>query len=306
MGSFIVRRLIFAVFVVWGAITVIFVILRLVPGDPALLLAGPGATAADVAAMREDLGLDAPLLTQYGTFIADMATLDFGDSIWMGGPAISHVANRIPNSAVLALSGLGVAVLASFAVGVRAGRRPNGWFDKSTAVTSLVGQSLPNFWVGIMLVLVLSRSMQLLPSSGMGDWQSFVLPTLTLALPLFSVLVRLVRSGMVETITEGYIFTARSKGLTESVIERAHAFPNLLIPVVTVIGLQFGRLLGGAVIVETVFAWPGVGRLLVDAIGRRDYAVVEASVAFIALAFVVVNLVVDIAYGYLDPRVRVQ
>jgi peptide/nickel transport system permease protein len=304
MAAYLVRRLAFSVFVLWGAVTIIFLVLRLVPGDPALLILGSDASPEQVAALRAQLGLDQPLLVQYGSYLADVARLDFGPSYRLSGDALGLVVERLPATAELAVVALSLSLLVGIPLGIVAALRVNTATDRIVSVFSLVSQSMPSFWLGIVLILVLSRTFGLLPSAGTGSPAHMVLPAFTLALPFLAILVRLTRSGLLEVIHEGYVQTARAKGLPERVVIYPHAIRNALIPIVTVVGLQFGTLLGGTVIVETVFSWPGVGRLLVDSISHRDYGVVQAAVLVIATGFVLINLVVDVLYGYLDPRVR--
>lgn len=305
MTAYILRRSFFALFVMFGAVTIIFVVMRLVPGDPVSVLLGPTATTEQIAAAQERLGLDLPLFQQYGIFLENVVRLDFGDSLRLGGSAMDIVAERLPATIRLAVAAMAVTLLLSFPLGVAAALRPRSLLDRIISTLSLAGQSIPNFWIGIMFILILSRTLQILPSGGDATWQHYLMPAVTLALPFLSVLVRLIRSGLLEVMHEGYIQTARAKGFVERVVVFRHGVRNMLIPVVTVAGLQFGALLGGTVIVETVFAWPGVGRLLVDSISNRDYAVVQATIFLISGAFVFLNLVVDVLYGYLDPRVRV-
>ncbi|NEE04305.1 nickel ABC transporter permease [Phytoactinopolyspora halotolerans] len=304
MGAYVARRLFFALFVLWGAVSVIFLVLRLVPGDPAVVLLGPDANPDQIAALRARMGLDQPIIVQYGIYMRDVVQLDFGDSFRFHTDAMDHVLAHLPNSAQLAVTSVCLALLVGFPLGIIAALKANTVVDRVISVFSLATQSLPNFWVGIVLILVFARGLQVLPSYGQGSWQHLVLPSVTLALPFLAILVRLTRSGLLEVIHEGYVQTARAKGLRERAVIFPHALRNALIPVITVVGLQFGALLGGTVIVETVFAWPGVGRVLIESISHRDYGVVQAAILLIAAAFVVTNLVVDLLYGYLDPRVR--
>ncbi|MEX2542917.1 MAG: ABC transporter permease [Trueperaceae bacterium] len=305
MTAYILRRLGYAIFVVWGAVTIIFIVMRFVPGDPATALLGPTATPDQIEATRTRLGLDRPLVVQYLRYMMNAIQLHFGDSYRLGGSAIGHVIDRLPATLLLAVSSTGFAVLLGFPMGVLAARSPGKAFDRLVSRISLVGQALPTFWTGIMLVLVFARYLQLLPSAGATSWQHLVMPTVALGLPFLSIVVRLVRSGLLDVLNENYVQVARSKGLTENGVVYRHAVRNMLLPVVTVVGLQLGALIGGAVIVETVFAWPGVGRLLINAIQNRDFPVVQATTALMAAVFVVMNLVVDITYTWLDPRVRV-
>jgi ABC-type dipeptide/oligopeptide/nickel transport system permease component len=305
MPSYVARRLVFAIFVLWGAVTIIFLVVRLVPGDPALLMLGPDATAEQIASVRERLGLDRSIAAQYGEYVRNVLTLNFGESFRMRTGAIDLVASRAPASAELAVSALSLSLLIGVPLGVLAALKPHSRLDRVITTGSLATQSLPSFWIGIVFILVFARTFEVLPSSGNDSWQHLVLPSITLALPFLAILVRLVRSGLLEVVHEDYVRTARAKGFTERVVIFRHATRNALIPVVTIVGLQFAGLLSGTVIVETVFAWPGIGRLFIDSINNRDYAVVQACVFFIAAIFVLLNLFVDVLYGYLDPRVRI-
>lgn len=304
MGGYVARRLLFSVFVLWGAITVVFIVLRLVPADPAQMILGSDATAAELAALRAKLGLDQPLIIQYGSYLLDIVRGDFGDSFRLQQPAMELVLERFPATATLAVSALVVAIVIGVPLGIAAALNAHRFWDRLISLFSLVLQSLPGFWVGIVLILVFARTLKILPSAGNGSFAHLILPTIMLALPFIAVLTRMTRSGLLEVSHEGYIQTARAKGLPERVVIMPHAIRNALIPIITVVGLQFGGLLGGAVITETVFAWPGVGRMLVDAINQRDYNIVQAAILLITGIFVIVNLLVDVLYAYLDPRVR--
>jgi peptide/nickel transport system permease protein/oligopeptide transport system permease protein len=304
MSAYIVRRLLYSVFVLWGAATIVFVAIRVVPGDPALLMLGSDAAPDQVAALRARLQLNDPLPIQYGRFLAQVAVLDFGTSLRLSQPAAQAIAERLPATGQLALTAMALALLLSFPLGIVAALRRGGTVDTAVSTLSLLGQAVPNFWLGIMLILLFARELRLLPSAGSDTWQNFVLPSMTLALSLIGVLTRLVRSGMLEVLAEDYVRTARAKGLTRPVVLARHALPNMLIPVITVVGLQLGHLLGGTVIVETVFGWPGIGRLLVDAISNRDYPLVQAAIIVITGGFILINFGVDLSYGYLDPRIR--
>jgi peptide/nickel transport system permease protein len=306
MAAYIIRRIIYAIFVLWGALTVIFMVVRILPGDPATLMLGAGARPEEIEALRDQLGLNDSLIVQYGRFMSEAVRLDFGDSLWLNRPVLDSVAERIWATGRLALAAMVIALLVSFPLGILAALRQRTIVDYLVSVLSLIGQSVPSFWLGIMLILIFARQLRLLPSAGSDTWQHLVLPAVTLALPLVGVLTRLVRSGLLEVMHEDYIRTARAKGVSSSAVLTRHAMRNMLIPVVTVIGIQLGNLLGGAVIVETVFGWPGIGRLLVNAIFQRDYPLVQASILFITTTFILINLLVDISYVYLDPRIRLQ
>src|SRR5215216_2598352 len=304
MTAYIIRRLGFSLFVLWGALTIVFAAIRLAPGDPAQLMLGPDASADQLAALRERLGLDRPVLIQYGQYVAQALRLDFGSSLRLDMPAGQAIAERLGETVRLALTALLLAIGISFPLGIGAALRPRSPVDGLVSIISLLGQSVPNFWLGIMFILLFARNLRLLPSGGPESWQHLILPAITLALPLIGVLTRLVRSGMLDVLDEDYVRTARAKGLSPRAVVVRHGLVNMLIPVITVIGLQLGHLLGGAVIVETVFAWPGVGRLLVEAISNRDYPLVQAAVLFITSGFILINFLVDLSYGWLDPQVR--
>ncbi|MEV0606066.1 ABC transporter permease [Polymorphospora rubra] len=304
MLRFAIRRLAISALVLFGAATIVFFAMREVDGDPAINQLGPDADPAAVEALRREYGLDASPVVQYVRFLQRAATFDFGESFRLNDAATSLVLTHLTATAALAATAFAIAIVVGFALGTLAAIRPNGFFDRVVSVLSMLTQSLPSFWVGIMLILIFSRFLHLLPSSGAGSPAAMIMPAVTLALPLLSVVLRLVRSGLLDVLHEDYVVTARAKGLSETRVVGWHAMRNMLIPVVTVAGLEFGSLLGGAVIVETVFAWPGVGRLMTDAIAARDYSVVQACVITVAAIFIVINLVVDLLYVRLDPRVR--
>ena len=306
MSTYVMRRLVFSGFVLWGALTIVFLAVRAIPGDPAQMMLGTDATAAEVAALREKLGLNRPLLIQYGTYVIQALALDLGDSLRLNQPVVGAVAERLPTTGRLALTAMLIAVLVSFPLGILAALKPGSLVDSVVSTVSLLGQSVPAFWVGIMFILIFARQLRLLPSGGDESWAHLILPAVTVALPLVGVLTRLVRSGLLDVLYEDYIRTARAKGLPAGAVMRRHALRNMLIPVITVIGLQLGHLLGGAVITETVFAWPGVGLLLVDAITNRDYPLIQAAILMITAVFITINFLVDLSYGALDPRIRLQ
>lgn len=304
MIAYIGRRLAFSVFVLWGAVTIVFAVLRIVPGNPALVILGPDANQAEIDALRESLGLNDPLIIQYFNYLWDVLHLDFGPSLRMGGDAMQHVVDRMPMTALLATVAVIIAVVVGVGLGILAALNANSFLDRTITVLSLAGQSIPNFWIGLVFILIFARALNWLPSAGAGSVSSVILPAVTLGLSFTALVTRLTRSGLLEVMNEGYIQTARAKGLKERLVVFPHAIRNALIPIVTVIGLYFGTILGGSVIVETVFAWPGVGRLIIDSIGFRDYGVVQAGILMIAGIYVFINLLVDVLYGYVDPRVR--
>ena len=304
MATYLARRLLFSVFVLLGVLTALFFILRVLPGDPAAIMLGAAADREMVERQREIMGLDRPLAAQYVTYLGQVVTGDWGLSLHERRPAMTLVIQRLPATAELAFAGLAVALVVGFALGITAALRSNTLLDRMISSLSLVGQAIPNFWLGIVLILVFSRMLEWLPTFGRGTWAHLVLPVATLAVQLIGVTTRLVRSGMLDVLATDYVRTARAKGAAEARVIQHHAIKNMLIPVITVLGVQLGTLLGGAVVLETVFAWPGLGRLIVSAIDNRDYPVVQAAVTVIALIFVVLNLLVDLLYAYLDPRIR--
>src|SRR5690606_18034235 len=258
MLGYTIRRALLAVFVLWGVVTVVFIIVRLVPADPAVLVAGIDATPEQIAAIRARMGLDQPLIIQYLGYLGGAVQGDFGPSYTYGSPAMRLVVDVLPNTALLAFLGCLLAVVVSFPLGLLAALRVNRTSDRIITTASLFTQALPGFWVGVVLMLVFSQMLRLLPSTGLNSPEALVLPVITLALPFIAILTRMTRSGLLEVIGEGYITTARSKGLSERIVIFTHATRNALIPVITVVGLEFGTLLGGAVITETVFSFPGI------------------------------------------------
>jgi peptide/nickel transport system permease protein len=305
MRTFLVRRLLQSLVVLFGVSFVVFAILFLT-GDPALVLLPPDASAEDVRRFREVMGFNDPFLVQYGRFLKGALRGDFGQSIRHGEPAFTLVLERMPATFELAGAALALALCLSVPAGIVSAVRRNSVLDYVATVVALFGQSLPTFWLGIMLILVFSVQFHLLPSSGRGTLEHLVLPAVTLGLFTTARITRLTRSGMLEVLNQDYIRTARAKGVSDPPVVWKHALKNAAIPIVTIIGIELGTLLGGSVITETIFAWPGVGRLSVQAIANRDYPVVQAAVFLLATTFVVVNLLVDVAYTYLDPRIRLR
>jgi peptide/nickel transport system permease protein len=305
MSTFLARRLLQSLVVLFGVSFVVFAILHLT-GDPALVLLPPDASAEDVRRFREMMGFNDPFFVQYGRFLAGALRGDFGQSIRHGEPAFSLVLERMPATFELAGAALLLALCLSVPAGIVSAVRRNSAVDYLATVVALFGQSLPTFWLGIMLILLFSVQFHLLPSSGRGTLEHLILPAVTLGLFTTARITRLTRSGMLEVLGQDYIRTARAKGVSDSPVVWKHALKNAAIPIVTIVGIELGTLLGGSVITETIFAWPGVGRLSVQAIANRDYPVVQAAVFLLATTFVLVNLVVDVVYTYLDPRIRLR
>ncbi len=312
MTAYVIRRIFMVFPVLLGASFLVFISLRLVPGDPAMAIAGELATPALIAQVRQDMGLDKPLATQYVIYLGKVLRGDLGRSIKSHLPVTQEILARLPNTILLACTSLALAALIGILLGIAAAVRPYSWIDGGSMTLALSGVSMPVFWLGLMLMILfavllprwfgLERS--IFPPTGSGTWKHLVLPTVTLAANSMAILARMTRTTMLEVLRQDYVRTGRAKGLAERTVIWRHALRNALIPVVTIMGLQFGILLSGAVLTETVFAWPGIGRLLVDAISYRDYPVVQGVILFIAVGFTFVNLVVDIFYAYLDPRIH--
>ncbi len=303
MRQFLLRRLIRAVIVLWGISTIVFVVMRL-SGDPVTLLLPQDATQADVERISHQLGLDRPLWTQYLIFLTNLSRLDFGTSIHLRQPAFNIAVERLPATLELAAAAFVFAVVVALPIGVLTARKPYSLFDNVAMLFAAIGQAAPTFFVGIMLILILSLWVGIFPTSGRGGFDHLVLPAVTLGAYALASIARLTRSAMLEVIRKDYIRTARAKGLPEHAVIWRHALKNTAIPVVTIMGIQLGALLGGAVVTETVFSWPGIGRLAIQSIYNRDYAVVQATVFLTAFWFVLINLAVDVIYGWLDPRIR--
>jgi peptide/nickel transport system permease protein len=308
MIQYIIRRLIQAVFVVLGVITVVFFVVRLT-GDPVRLLLSQTSSEADIQNVRHNLKLDRPLWEQYITFVSNALHGDFGKSIhYQGFDSMSLVLNRYPRTIQLAVCALVLSVTLSIIFGVIAAVKRYSVLDNAVTFLALFGQSVPNFWLGIMLILIFAVRFGWLPSQGYGGFSPryFLLPMITLASPSLARLTRLVRSGMLDVMDQDYVRTARAKGLKEILVIFRHGLKNAAIPLVTVIGLDFGNLLAGAVITEQIFQWNGVGQLAVDSINARDFPVIQATVFLVAVSFVTINLLIDILYTWLDPRVRLS
>jgi peptide/nickel transport system permease protein len=293
-----------ALLVMFGACTLVFLLLHLVPGDPVDAMLGETARATDRAALRSALGLDAPLWQQYLDYLGGLAQLDLGDSLREQRPVVSILAERLPPTLLLATASLFLALALAIPLGVLAAHYQHRLLDSVAMGFSLLGVAVPNFWLGPLLILVFSLWLGWTPVSGMRQPASLILPTITLGTALAAVLARMVRNSVLEVLGDDYIRTARAKGLSEGAVLRRHALRNAWLPVLTLVGLQLGTLLAGAVITETIFAWPGVGSLMVEAIQTRDFPVVQGAVLLIAALYVLVNTATDLAYSYVDPRVR--
>jgi len=303
---FIARRLLLTVPVLAGVATLVFSLIHLVPGDPVDAMLGESAPREDAAILRRQLGLDRPLYIQYAAFIRGAVTGDLGRSLRTGQSVAAAIAERMPATIELAFAAMLFAVLVAVPLGIVAAVRGGTAVDHLATALALVGISLPSFWLGPILALVFAVELGWLPVSGRGTLAHLVLPAITLGAPLAAVLTRMTRASLLGELGEVYVLAARGRGVSRARAVLRHAFRNSLVPLVTIVGLQFGAVLTGAVITETIFAWPGVGRLLIQSITFRDYPLVQGCILLIAIAYVSVNLVTDLVYGFLDPRIRFE
>jgi ABC-type dipeptide/oligopeptide/nickel transport system permease component len=303
---FLLRRVLLTIPVLVGVATLVFSLIHLVPGDPVQAMLGESASPEDVAQLRGRLGLDRPLYVQYVSYMKGAVTGDLGTSLRTNQPVTSIIAARVPATFELALAAMLVAVLVAIPLGILAAVRVGTRVDHAATTLALIGISMPNFWLGPLLAIVFSVALGWLPVAGRGTPAHLVLPAITLGAPLAAVLARITRASVLEELRELYVLAARARGVSRARAVLKHAFRNSLIPIVTVLGLQVGAVLTGAVITETIFAWPGVGRLLVQSIGARDYPAVQGCILLIAITYVSMNLLTDVLYGFLDPRIRYE
>jgi peptide/nickel transport system permease protein len=304
MHRSLLTRVIYAVPVLWLVVSVVFLLIHLVPGDPVLQMLGEGAPVADVAATRHAYGLDVPLGQQYLRYWKGVLRGDLGPSLRYGQSVSRLIVQRYPYTLQLTIASLLIAVLISIPAGVRSAQRRGRWDDKLLSVISLFGLSFPNFALGPILILLFAIKLGLLPVSGSGTPAHLVLPAITMGGALAAILTRMVRTSMLEELGQDYIRTARAKGLSERAVVYRHALRNAMLPVLTVLGLQFGALLAGAIVTETIFSWPGIGRLTIQAIGNRDYYLVQGCILAIGLTYVLVNFLTDLLYSVANPRIR--
>jgi peptide/nickel transport system permease protein len=301
---YLIRRLLLTIPVLFGVATLVFSLIHLVPGDPVQAMLGDSASPQDIAELRGRLGLDRPLLVQYGAFLKGVTRGDLGASLRTNQAVTAAIMERMPATLELALAAMSVAILISIPLGILAAVRAGTRVDLAATTLALVGISMPNFWLGPLLAILFSVTLGWLPVSGRGTPAHLVLPAITLGAPLAAVLARMTRASVIEELRELYVLAARARGVSRARAVLRHAFRNSLIPIVTVLGLQFGAVLTGAVITETIFAWPGVGRLLIQSISFRDYPLVQGCILLIAITYVTMNLLTDLVYGLLDPRIR--
>ena len=304
MTRYLIRRLLLTIPVMLGVATLVFALIHLVPGDPAQAMLGETAPQADVLKLRHSLGLDQPLLRQYRTFMTGLARGDLGTSFRYNAPVTAQIREKFPNTATLAVAAMCFAILFAIPLGILAAVFRGTFIDHAAMTLALAGISMPNFWLGPLLAIVFAVRLGWLPVSGTGGWTHVVLPAVTLGAALSAILARMTRSSVLEELRELYVLAARARGLSGIRAVVKHAFRNSLIPIVTIIGLQFGAVLTGTIITETIFAWPGLGRLLIQAISFRDYPLVQGCILFISVTYVAMNLLTDLTYGFLDPRIR--
>jgi peptide/nickel transport system permease protein len=303
---FLARRLVLTVVVLVGVATLVFSLIHLIPGDPAQAMLGEAASQKDVEDLRHRLGLDQPLIAQYGHFLIGVVHGDLGTSFRTGMPVTTQILERMPATLELAGAAMFVAIIVAIPLGIAAAVKRGTAVDHTAMVLALSGVSIPNFWLGPLLAIIFAVELGWLPVSGRGTWAHLVLPAVSLGAALAAILARMMRATLLEELRELYVLAARARGVSRARAVLRHAFRNSLIPVVTIIGLQFGAVLTGAVITETVFAWPGIGRLLIQSIGFRDYPLVQGCILLIAITYVAVNLLTDLLYGVLDPRIRFE
>jgi ABC-type dipeptide/oligopeptide/nickel transport system permease component len=303
---YLIRRILLTIPVILGVATLVFSLIHLVPGDPAEAMLGEGASPKDVAELRTRLGLDRPLWEQYSDFMSGMVRGDLGVSFRTNQPVTTAIAERVPATVELAFASMAVAIVFAVPLGIIAAVKRGTAADHAAMTVALAGISIPNFWLGPMLAIIFAVYLGWLPVSGRGGWESLVLPAISLGAALAAILARMTRASLLEELRELYVRAARARGVTRSRAILRHALRNSLIPLVTILGLQFGAVLTGAVITETIFAWPGIGRLLIQSISFRDYPVVQGCILLIAITYVSVNLITDLLYGALDPRIRFE
>ena len=304
MFRYLIRRLLLTIPVLLGVATLVFALIHLVPGDPAQAMLGEGASQEEVLKLRQVLGLDQPLVSQYKSFLGGIARGDLGTSFRYNTPVTAQIRDRLPNTALLAVAAMFLAIVFAIPLGILAAVFRGTPIDHAAMTLALAGISMPNFWLGPLLAILFGVRLGWLPVAGTGSLLHLVLPAVTLAAALSAILARMTRASLLEELRELYVLSARARGLSGRRAVLRHAFRNSLIPIVTIIGLQFGAVLTGTIITETIFAWPGIGRLLIQAINFRDYPLVQGCILFISVTYVAMNLLTDLTYGFLDPRIR--
>jgi ABC-type dipeptide/oligopeptide/nickel transport system permease component len=306
MLSFALQRTAQMALVIFGVITLTFFAVRLVPGDPARLMEPPGTPESVLDLTRQKLGTDKPISQQYIDFLKNLAQGDMGTSFRGGRPVASTVLESVPNTLALGAISMVITTIIAFALGIAASRNPNGWVDRLTLTLSSIAQATPGFWLGVMLALLFAVNLRWFPAIGNAGWKSYVLPVATLVISLLPLQIRAVRQAFIETMGEGFVRAARARGLSEQRVLGVHVMKVAAIPLITLIGLQAGYVLGGAVVIESIFNWPGIGNLTLQAISQRDFPMIQGTVLITAIVFTLINFVVDLTYAALDPRVRLR
>lgn len=306
MLKYTVRRILGMIPTLLIVSIIIFLFVRMIPGDPARLVAGTDATVQDIQAIRVELGLDKPITTQYVDYIGGLLHGDLGNSLKTRQPVAEEIGRRFMPTLWLTFASMTWAIVLGLAIGIISATKRNKWQDYTGMVAAVSGISLPSFWLGLMLMQLFSVTLGWLPTGGFDSWKGLILPSFTLGAGVAAIIARFTRSSLMEVMREDYVRTARAKGLHNSVVVMKHALRNALIPVVTMTGLQFGFLLGGSVVVETVFSWPGLGRLLIDSVAFRDYPTIQAEMLLFSLEFILINLIVDLLYAALNPQIRLE
>lgn len=306
MARYLIKRLLTIIPTIIGVVTMVFFLVHLIPGDPVTVMLGEHAMAVEKAALRHQLGLDQPLLNQYVLFLKGIFHGNLGSSIFYRLPVSSVIANRLPATIILAAAAMGVALLIALPLGILAGCRQYSAIDNFSMFFSLMGISMPNFWLGPLLIITFSIKLDWLPVSGMDSLKSLILPAITLGTALAAILSRMTRSSLLEVISQEYLTAARARGLPDWRVLMKHALKNALLPVVTIIGLQFGALLSGAIVTEKVFSWPGIGSLLIQAVFTRDYPMVQGCILVISFCYIIANVTTELFYALIDPRIRYE
>lgn len=306
MKNYIIKRLLLTLPTIFGVVTLVFLVIHLIPGDPVEIMLGETARASDKLKLRADLGLDLPVIVQYTRFLSNLVQGDLGTSFHFRQPVFDLVITKLPATIELSLGALFISLIISIPLGILSAVKQYSCIDQGSLFLALLGVSMPNFWLGPILIIIFSISLGWLPVSGRGDISHLILPAITLGTSMAAILTRMIRSSLLDILKEEYIKSARAKGLTEQTILLKHALRNALLPVITILGLQFGSLLAGSIITETIFSWPGIGRLTIQAIVSRDYPLVQGCIMIIALGYVFINLLTDLIYTWIDPRIKYE
>ena len=306
MATYLIKRVLQTIPVVLGVIVFTFILMYVVPGDPVLSMVGERYDEATIQKLRQDLRLDDPLLKQFGYYVGNLFKGDLGNSFITMRPVADDLMEKLPFTLLLAAAAMAVSIVVGLAVGIISSLKPNSLLDRGTMLLALTGISAPVFWVGLLLILIIGVNLKWLPPIGYGGFEYLILPAITLGTRSAAFLARITRATMLDVLQQDYIRTARAKGLPEWKVVLKHAFPNTLIPIITIIGVDFGSYLSGAVLTESIFGWPGIGRFALDAILKRDFPVIQGTVLFAAMMFILANLIVDLLYGVVDPKVRLE